>query len=304
MTRANSFASTRRSFLQCVPAAAAWVLYPRCLRAEGKPRPPLSFTVVSDTHLGYRDQQHAADQWGKTAAEIAQVPGEFVLHLGDVVDGGREEQYPRYLETRKQIGRPVHEIPGNHDPQPLFEKYLRPQCDTAVDHDWLRVLLLNNARVDSHDGFLSDEQLGWIADQCADAARRDMLLAIAMHVPAHANKHPDRGWYVHPESGQTKLYETLAAHQGRILALLHGHFHNGLRGWDDHPPLHEICFPSALYNLDRQLEKQQAPGYNPAEFRPGFTQVHIEGDTLQLRFVAVGEESKLEKALPIQPAAG
>jgi hypothetical protein len=51
-------------------------------------------------------------QWKKMAAEIAKAEGDLVLHLGDVVDGGREAQYPIYLETRKRIGKPVHEIPG------------------------------------------------------------------------------------------------------------------------------------------------------------------------------------------------
>jgi 3',5'-cyclic AMP phosphodiesterase CpdA len=224
-----------------------------------------------------------------------------VLHLGDIVDGGREAQYPIYLETRRTITKPIHEIAGNHDPLPLFEKYIRPTGDLAVDHDWLRVLLLHNARVDSHDGFLSDDQLDWIDDQCAAAAGDDRLVALAMHVPAHANGHPDRGWFVHPADGQTRLYETLSRHADRVLALLHGHFHNGIRGWDDHPPVHEICFPSALYNQDRGLEAQDAPGYNPVEFRPGFTLVDIDGPALRLRYVAVGAESDVEKTLPLGP---
>ncbi|MEZ5431211.1 MAG: metallophosphoesterase [Verrucomicrobiales bacterium] len=51
--------------------------------------------------------------------------GAFVLHLGDVVDGGREEQYPRYLAGRKAITKTVLEIPGNHDPADLFQRHLR-----------------------------------------------------------------------------------------------------------------------------------------------------------------------------------
>jgi hypothetical protein len=303
MTIRGTFHGSRRQFVSAFTAGVgAWTLLPRCLRAAT--RPSLPFVVVTDTHLGYRDQPDAAQQWERTAAEIDLADAAFVVHLGDIVDGGREPQYPIYLKTRETIGKPVHEIPGNHDPRALFEKHIRPTGDIAVDHQWLRLLLLNNARVDSHDGFLTDDQVDWIDRQCDDAGRRDMLLAIAMHVPAHPNGHPDRGWYIKPENGQTRLYETLARHQDRILALLHGHFHNGIRGWDDHAPLHEICFPSALYNQDRRLEEQQAPGYNPAEFRPGFTRVSIEGATMRLEYVAVGAMATTEKSLALPQLGG
>ena len=297
---------SRRHFLSAAAAGStAITLRPGSLWAGGQRRSPLSLLVVTDTHLGYRDQPHAAAQWAKTAAELAQREEKLVLHLGDVVDGGREAQYPLYLESRRLIKKPVHEIPGNHDPPAMFAKYLRQPIDTAVDHQWLRILLLNNSRTDSHDGFLEASQIEWLDQQCREAGRRDMLVLIAMHVPAHKNVHPDRGWYVKPDQGQTPLYETLRRHEDRVLALLHGHFHNGLRGWDDHPPVHEICFPSALYNLDRRLEPQQAPGYNPPEFRPGYTRVQLESGLLKLSYQPTGQAAGVERHCPLrQPTTG
>lgn len=262
-------------------------------------RPKLEFLVVTDTHLGYKDQDAARVQWQKTCMRLAAEPGRLVLHLGDVVDGGREPQYAIYRELRDKIGKPVHEIPGNHDPVELFEKHVRRPIDTTVDLDWLRLVLVNNSRVDSHDGFLSPAQLDWLEQQLSLAARDDKRLIVAMHVPAHKNLHPDRGWYVKPADGQTRLYELLGKHPGRVLALFHGHFHNGLRGWTDHPPCHEICFPSALYNLDRQLEKQNAPGYNPVEFRPGFTRVTVTSETLSLEYQPLEAERPLERQLKL-----
>ncbi len=289
---------TRRACLQTM--AAGVTLWPACLRGAEASRSKLSLLVVSDTHLGYRDNESAARQWEKTAAALCEAPGDLVIHLGDVVDGGRESQYPIYLKTRETIGKPVHEIPGNHDPSELFQKYLRQQIDTTVDHQWLKLLLLGNAHTDSHDGFLSDDQNAWIEAQCQAAAQADQFVIVCMHVPAHANKHPDRGWYVHPDAGQTQLYETLAKYKDRVLAMWHGHFHNGIRGWEDHSPLQETLFPSALYNQDRKLAEQQAPGYNLLEFRPGFTQVTIDGEKLQLQYVPVGHaEQPAVKELPL-----
>ena len=68
---------------------------------------------------------------------------------GDVVDGGRAEQYPIYRRIRDGIGKPVHEIPGNHDPEKLFEKHLGQPADRFFERGGIRFglfgLLGNNA---------------------------------------------------------------------------------------------------------------------------------------------------------------
>lgn len=284
---------SRRAALKC--GAAATILWPACLKANAASRDELSFVIVTDTHLGYREQDAAAKLWQKTATEINQSPGNLVLHLGDIVDAGREEQYPLYLESRKLIERPVHEIGGNHDPDDLFRKYIRQEPSLAVDHGWLRFLLLNNAHRDSHDGFLSEEQLVWLESQCAEAKRDDRFVGICMHVPAHPNKHPDRGWYVKPESGAAAFDELLKRYQDRVVAVMHGHFHNGIRGWNDRHGVHEICFPSALYNLNRGLEAKSAPGFNPLEFRAGYTLVSIREGAMTLRYKPTSGEPSIEK---------
>ncbi|MDA1050279.1 MAG: metallophosphoesterase [Planctomycetota bacterium] len=284
---------SRRATLKCGVASA--ILWPTCLQASAASREELSFVIVTDTHLGYRDQDSAAKLWQKTATEINQSPGNLVLHLGDIVDGGREEQYPIYLESRRLIQKPVHEIPGNHDPEDLFRKHIRENPSTVVEHGWLRLLLLNNARRDSHDGFLSAEQLTWLESQCGQAERDDRFVCLCMHVPAHPNRHPDRGWYVKPEHGHNEFNELLRRFQTRIVTVMHGHFHNGIRGWNDRHGVHEICFPSALYNLDRGLEKQSAPGFNPLEFRAGYTLVTLRDGAMKLQYKPTASELSVEK---------
>jgi predicted phosphodiesterase len=274
----------------CCPARAL---------AAAQSLPNFSFLVVSDTHLGRQDQDAAARQWVRTAEALDTTAGDFVLHLGDVVDSGREAQYAVYRETRKRIRKPVYEIPGNHDPQPLFEKHLRTPVELAFDHKGIRFLLFNNSRPESHDGFVTDKALAWIAKQCADAARKELLLIVCAHVPVHDNKHPDRGWQVRAKDGQGELYKLLAQHRDRVLALFHGHFHNGIRGWDDHAPLQEVVFPSALYNQDRKLAEQKAPGFYLPEMRPGFVQVSMEKGQMRLRYHPVGVKTTAEHVCPL-----
>ena len=93
---------TRRQFLAAVGAGmGGLVLHPSCLQAADRVRRELNFIVITDTHLGRLNTDAAKLLWWKTAAEVDAAPGAFVLHLGDVVDGGREAQYPVYLEGRK-----------------------------------------------------------------------------------------------------------------------------------------------------------------------------------------------------------
>ena len=282
----------RRKFLTTLGSVTFW---PKALQAAQNPIDQMRFIVIADTHLGRRDNDQAERQWRKTAAELKAAPGDFILHLGDVVDGGRVAQYPIYRRIRDGIGKPVHEIPGNHDPGALFEKHLEKPADRFFVHGRIRFVLLNNAHSDSHDGFITGKQLAWLETQCRKAQVQSQFIIFCLHVPVHANKHPDRGWYVKPQHGQKPFYEICRQYRDRVVATFHGHFHNGIRGWDDHGSLHEIIFPSALYNLNRQLEEQKAPGYNLNEFRPGYTLVALEGRKMTLKYKPTEAKATAEK---------
>lgn len=277
----------RRSAIHRISLLSGATFLP--LGLHGATAEEFSFLVVSDTHLGRKDNDSAERQWRKTASDLANTEGDFVIHLGDMVDRGREDQYPIYLAERAKIGKPVHEIPGNHDPAELFARHLRPEIDTHFDHKGVRFVLLNNSRTDSHDGFFTGEQLRWLGDRLAEAAELELRTVLCMHVPVHSNRHPDRGWYVKPESGQDVFYELLKLNHGRVIGVFHGHFHNGIRGWDDRSPAHEVSFPSALYNGKRNLMEQGAPGYNLEEFRPCFTKVTIGPTSVTLVCHPIGE---------------
>lgn len=253
----------------------------------------ISFALVSDTHLGYRDGTTARDQWAKVADELQQSDVDFVLHLGDIVDGGRVGEYPIYMRIRDSIGKPVYEIPGNHDHLPHFKRYISGESDRTVDRGSFRFVLMNNARYGEHDGFLTAEQCAWLERQCHSAVQDGRSIFVCMHVPVHYNVHPDRGWYVKPEHGQAQFYEIINRYQDRVIGILHGHFHNGIRGWSDRVP--EIAFPSVLYNQDRNLESQGAPGYNLDEFRPGYSLVTVIANEMAVRYKPTGDSWSAEK---------
>ena len=252
------------------------------------------FAIVSDTHLGRNDNLEAEKQWRQAVVELNEAKCDFVLHLGDVVDGGREAQYPIYAASRKELKKPIFEIPGNHDPHELFEKYVRSPIDGSFEQGGVRFLLLGNAHRDSHDGFITAEQIAWLDKQCGEAAAKDLRVMLCCHVPIHLNGHPDRGWYVKPADGQTAFYELAKKHAGQLLACLHGHFHNGIRGWRDRGSLVEVLCPSVCYNQDRKLAEHiksgAAQGFYVDELRPGYLLATLGNGRLMLRYKPLGAE--------------
>jgi predicted MPP superfamily phosphohydrolase len=251
---------------------------------------PLKFVIVSDTHLGKGESEGPGRNWDKAIDEINGLPGDFVLHLGDVVDSGREPFYPKYVASRAKLKKPIHEIPGNHDPEDLFRKYVSAEIDRSVDYGGVRFVLMGNAHRDSHLGFITPQQIEWLDGQCREAAASDLKLALCLHVPVHTNAHPDRGWHVKPADGQTALYEIVDRYADRLVGLLHGHFHNGIRGWRDRKGLLETVLPSVLYNQDRGWKQKGAPGFVLDEFRPGYTLATLGDGKLVLEYKVLGAD--------------
>lgn len=115
-----------------------------------------------------------------------------------------------------------------------------------------------------------------------------------MHVTAHPNQHPDVGWYVKPESGQARFYGLLKEHRQQVTAVLSGHFHSGLRGWNDHFGIEEIIFPSACWNNERGLANN-APGYASDVTSTGYSLLRLAEDQMVLSFMPFGQGRPIVK---------
>lgn len=290
---------TRRAFLSAAAVGGAGLVWTQRLPAAAA-LDEFAFVLVSDTHLGRQESKAPERQWRQAIDEINAAPSDFVLHLGDVVDSGRPAQYPVYAELRKTLRKPIHEVPGNHDPVELFETHIRTPIDASFDHAGVRFILFNNSHNDSHLGFITPEQTAWISKLCDEAAAQNLKIVVACHVPIHKNSAPDRGWYVKPEDGQTGFYEAIDRHVDRVLAVFHGHFHNGIRGWRDRGKLVEVLCPSVCYNQSRKLEEAlqagKTTGFFVPELRPGYTLVTLGRGRLTMQYKPLGADVNGEYA--------
>ena len=125
----------------------------------------MKFIIVADTHFGYPDDCGFSMQTKYTAEapEIFQALGEeavaqnaeFIIHAGDLITDGTEEEIKRAVKHCHALPVPFYTVLGNHDTQPanfkeLWLKYggpIFPQgtLETTLVQGGLRIDLLNNA---------------------------------------------------------------------------------------------------------------------------------------------------------------
>lgn len=284
----------RRRFL----AAAAAALAP--LTAAGAaepalPRPDFTFALVSDTHLGRsrKEEQTLA----QLVEQINRSPAAFTLFAGDLVDNGQapvnEKRYLVWKDMAQGLKKDWFAVPGNHDPDERFRKHIQAQTDFVLEYRGFRFLGFRDAEPNpGHDGVVTPEQVRWLSARAGEAARKGQAVVLLAHVIFHANRHPDVGWYI--KKGREELGRLLQT-QRQVAAFLAGHFHCGLRGWDDTFGLQEVVLPSASWNQNRNLQK--AGGYNVQEFRPGLVLVEVYPRRWRLRYHPVGGEASVDHEL-------
>ena len=285
--------TTRRQFLA---SGAAMALAGRLGRAA-EARPRFTVAMVSDTHLGRKGSESPGRWMRQAVAEINGSAAELTIFLGDLVDTGakNEARYPEWVGIARGLKRPWYAVPGNHDPEALFRKYVRPKTDCAVDHKGVRFVCFQDTRTDSHQGTVTREQLAWIAGQVHGAATKGLRVVLCAHITAHPNKHPDVGWWV--RSGGKEVRELLAANRDTVAACLSGHFHCGCRGWSDAGGVHEVVVPSTCWNRDRGLDK--APGFALKEFRRSYVVLEVHAERLVLSCKPLGAEPVASRALAL-----
>ena len=297
---------SRRNLLSGAAAAAGAMLIHNIAAAANDAatsdrNKPFTFALMSDTHLG-RNGAGPAGQMKQGVAEINASPAELVIFTGDLVNAGEidanEKHYPEWLDIAGGWKKPWHAVPGNHDPIPKFTKHIRAETDYVIDapSSPYRFIFFRDALPNpEHQGAVLDEQLKWLQSQIDGAANDNRRAFLVSHVIYHKNQHPDVGWMI--RDNREKFADFLKQNAKQIDAFFAGHFHSGLRGWDDTFGIHEIVLPSACWNFDGK-RLRGAPGYTFDEDRPGWVLAEVRGPGhIKLSYKPIGADVSVVKEL-------
>jgi 3',5'-cyclic AMP phosphodiesterase CpdA len=113
---------------------------------------------------------------------------DIVLATGDLVDGGKPEEYAHLRRLLAPLAMPVHLIPGNHDARDVLREvfpdhtYLPPTgfLQYAIEGLPVRLIALDTLVPGKGYGELCAERLGWLEARLGESDRPTILF---MHHP-------------------------------------------------------------------------------------------------------------------------
>ncbi len=238
---------SRRHALQCLGWAGAGALFTlsggiaRATTLDGalagglyaKPKAPLSFVQISDTHIGFSKAANPdpVATLRETVTRIKALPTkpDFVVHTGDVTHLATPAQFDLAQQVFQELGVPVFAIPGEHDivdgsdPRPFLDRFGKgSQGDgwRSFDAGGAHFVLLNNVTTlgEMGMGTLGRAQLDWLKADLAPLPASTPIVVLS-HFPLWG-LHPAWGW------GTVDATEALAqlARFGSVTSL-NGHVH-------------------------------------------------------------------------------
>jgi len=102
----------------------------RAVFLTGLPLEYYSFAHLTDVHTGSdRHPRPAADIFKDVLAAVNDADAMFVLITGDLTEGGKPEEFARFLELLDTCKQPTFVCPGNHDRDGFnYEHFFGPLC--------------------------------------------------------------------------------------------------------------------------------------------------------------------------------
>ncbi len=118
---------------------------------------------------------------------------DVVVMTGDLVDGGKPQEYALLREIIAPLAMPVYLIPGNHDerealraafPDHAYLNQFPPFIQYSIEEHALRIVAIDTVIPGQGGGELCAQRLEWLALTLATAPQRPTLLL--MHHPPFA----------------------------------------------------------------------------------------------------------------------
>ncbi len=136
--------------------------------------PSLTFAVAGDS-------RHNPEIYGRVLAAVAASGSEFLVHTGDLVDKGTEDQWQTFEQSMGGFPLPFYPVPGNHDGLGgELDGYLAhsraPAAHYSLDKGPLHLVM-----ADTHNGGVSAAELAWMRNDLSGTAQP--IKMVFMHHP-------------------------------------------------------------------------------------------------------------------------
>ena len=185
---------------------------------------PFTFAILGD-----RTGSHVEGIYGQVVAEVEALKPDFVITVGDQIEGYTEDtarinaEWQEYDSIVAGLSMPLYLVPGNHDitsdaMQPFYQRYTGRGPYYSFDHKGLHVVVLDNSRCESSQGF-PEEQFEWLRQDLAASREADHTL-VFFHKPF---------WYERAAHGRPDPLHELFKAEG-VDAVFSGHYHQYFSG--------------------------------------------------------------------------
>ena len=194
---------------------------------------------ISDTHIAL-DAQDADLRLSDLALTIADINEldplpDAILHTGDVVHNGRQDEYAQAAAILAKARAPVYVLAGNKDNRENLRDafsagaYMRPDFNFvqyAIDRYSVRLIALDT-QSSGNKGAFCGERLRHLTN-LLDADTTKPIAIFTHHPPFVVTEGPDA---VHFENWQTMARLRSELHRtGRVVAIFSGHVHRAVSG--------------------------------------------------------------------------
>jgi 3',5'-cyclic-AMP phosphodiesterase len=202
---------------------------------------------------------------------------DMVLITGDLTECGLPSEYEMFFDLwRRNLGRPIYVIPGNHDRRENLRARLShlpgvvddPEfVQYVVEDHQVRVIMLDTVVPGAAHGSLSAAQLAWLDARLAERPETPTL--IGMHHPAFMTGLP------HMDRIALRDQEGFASVIGKhrqVRRIIAGHHHRPITGQVAHAVA--TVSPSVAHQVELTFDADDPGAFN---FEPPAYQVHVCG---------------------------
>ncbi|HYM35165.1 MAG TPA: metallophosphoesterase [Steroidobacteraceae bacterium] len=247
--------TNRREFLKCAAWSGTGLLWTLnggismsglISNANAAEHGQFSFVQISDTHIGFNKPANP-DPIATLRVAIAQikrlpVQPTFILHTGDITHLSKESEFDDAEQVLKEIGLPIHFVPGEHDVQDETngKVYLKRFGKNTFGDGWYSfdaggahfVGLVNVVNLQPGGfGSLGSEQIEWLKKDLAKLSASKPIVVFT-HMPMWS-LYPEWGWGTADSAEALKLLNRFGS-----VTVLNGHIHQIQQKIEGHMVFH------------------------------------------------------------------